>query len=122
MATSRVSILNQLTQTNDLIWRFLPDRRERDQPFRGTQVGWASGTDPELLAACGETERGDPVGNKCLSSQLLALWAGLCSASIEEVFLEAVWYLLTFLCRVELTSQKHVCAHACGRQERSRQR
>lgn len=84
-------------------------------------MSWASGTDPELHR--GETERGDPVGNKCPFSQLLALWAGLCSASIEEVFLEAVWYLLTFFfCRVELTSQKHVCAHACGRQGRSRQR
>lgn len=84
-------------------------------------MSWASGTDPELHR--GETERGDPVGNKCPFSQLLALWAGLCSASIEEVFLEAVWYLLTFFfCRVELTSQKHVCAHAYGRQGRSRQR
>lgn len=67
-------------------------------------------------------ERGDPMRNKWLFLQLLALWAGLCSALIGEVFLEAVWYLLTFSCRVELTSRKHVCAHACRKQERSRQR
>lgn len=70
----------------------------------------------------GETGRDDPAGNKRLFSQLLALWAGLRSASIGEVFLEAVWYLLTFSCRVELASRKHVCAHACERQERSCQR
>lgn len=83
---------------------------------------WAARTDAELSAVRRGEGRGDPAGNKWLFSQLLALQAGLRSASIGEVFLEAVWYLLTFSCRVELTSRKHVCAHACERRERSCQR